>query len=268
MKAHIAPLPCLALALGVAGACLRRVQLACGFEEDTGLARLDSGINLLLPLFLAAAVLALFFLALPLRGRRLSFEQCFLPPAGASTALLTAGALLFLPCGGLYLLRYLGGEGTAVDLVLGAFAVFLTLSVLYVLRRWRQGETVDGALLLPPVVFYLLLLLTAYLAHGTFPVIARYGPEILALAAMAYGFYQVAAAGFQQGAHRALSRGTGIGMVLGLTAAVDLANPAESAALAGGVLLLLAFSLSRREAERGRREKGAVPVEDTPPAET
>ena len=266
MKPKTVRLPWLALALGAAGACLRRVQLSRGFEADTGLARLDSGINLLLPLFLAAAVLALFFLALPLQGRRLSFTQCFLPPAGAAMPLMTAGALLFLPGGGLYLLRYMEGSGTVVDLILGAFAIFLTLSALYVLRRWRQGEPVDGALLLPPVAFFLLLLLTAYLSHGTFPVAARYGPEILALAAVTYGFYQVAAAGFRQGARRALGRWTGIGAVLGLAAAADLSNPAESAALAGGVLILTAFSLSLRETDPA--PAGEIPPEAAPQAET
>ena len=264
MKIRVSHLPYLALALGAAGSGLRRVQLSTGFEPDTGLARLDSWINPLLPLFLAAAVLALFFLSLPFQGKRLSFCQCFLPPTGAAVPLVTTGAFLFFLSGGLYLLQYIQGDGTEVELVLGAFAVFLTFSVLYAARRWRQKEAVDGALLLPPVAFFLLLLLTAYLAHGTFPVVARYGPEILALAAMTYGFYQIAAAGYRQGARRALSRCCGIGVVLGLTAAADLACPAESAALAGGVLVLLAFALSLRTA--GGKD-GGKPEEVSPPAE-
>ena len=54
MKIRVSHLPYLALALGAAGSGLRRVQLSTGFEPDTGLARLDSWINPLLPLFLAA----------------------------------------------------------------------------------------------------------------------------------------------------------------------------------------------------------------------
>ena len=88
-----------------------------------------------------------------------------------------------------------------------------------------------GLFLLPPVVFFLLSLVAAYLAHGTYPVTARYGIEILALAALAYGSYQVAATGYGQGVSRGLCRGLGLGIVLGFTAAA-------------GALTLLAYALS------------------------
>ena len=254
---HPRILPPLALALGVVGSTLRRVQLAVGFEADTGLALQGSWINLLMPLFLGAVILALILLALPLRGRRLAFDRCFRAPEGAALPLAAAGALLFFLSGGLYLAQYLRGGAPALDLVAGAFSLFLGLSLLYVLRRWRQEGTVEGVFLLPGVVFFLLQLLAAYLAHGTFPVLERYGVEILALAALVYGFYQLAAAGYRQGGRRALVRGLGLGVALPLVAAASLTTPSESLSLAAGAAVLLAFALSLREGGQEPEEEEA-----------
>ncbi len=237
-------LPPAALGLGLLGAVLRALQMRLGFEAETGLALQGSWINILCALFLAAAILAMLAPIWSPPAEKLSFTRCFAPLEGVLPSLLVAGAFLFLLSGGLYFFRYIQSGKTELDLVLGAFAACLTGSQLYALRRWRTDGTVAGLFLLPPVVFFLLSLVAAYLAHGTYPVTARYGIEILALAALAYGSYQVAATGYGQGVSRGLCRGLGLGIVLGFTAAATAVDLAECLTAAAGALTLLAYALS------------------------
>ena len=250
MRNRTQRLPLAALALGLLGAALRALQMCLGFEPDTGLSIQGSWLNLLVPVFLAAVILVMLAPIWSPGTAGMSFGRCFRPVSRRRGALLAAGAFLFLISGGLYFLRYMRGGGMVLDLVLGAFAACLTVSQLYALRRWREEGMLEGVFLLPPVVFFLLSLTAAYLAHGTFPVPARYSVEILAMAALAYGFYQVAAAGYRQGAARALCRGLGLGVSLGLTAAATLADLAESLSMAAGALILLAYGFSLTKLNR------------------
>ena len=252
-------LPALSLAAGLLGALLRRLQLVLGFEADTGLAVRGSWINLLLPLFLLAAAVAMAWCARSFRGQKLPFTACFSAPRGPGLGLMTGGAMLCLISGGLYLLGYLQGDALVLDLVLGAFSLFVGLSLLYVLRSWRQNGAVEPILLLPPVIFYVLQLLAAYLDHGTFPVLARYGPEILSIAALVFGFYQVLAAGYGQARRPLLVWAVHTAPPLAITAAADFAVPAVSVSLLAGAAILLAFALSLPGEVPSRREETPAP---------
>ena len=244
-------LPLLSLAIGLVGALLRRLQLVLGFEADTGLAVRGSWINLLLPLFLLAAAGVMGWGVRSLKGQKLSFTNCFAPPHGPALGLMTGGAMLCLVSGGLYLLSYLQGAALVLDLVLGAFSLFVGLSLLYVLRGWRQNGFAEPILFLSPVIFYVLQLLSAYLAHGTFPVLARYGLEILSIAALVFGFYQVSAAAYGQGRRLLMAWIIHTAPFLAITAAADFAIPAVSVSLLAGTAILLAFALSLQREEAG-----------------
>ena len=244
MKCNPRFLPLTALLLGVVGAVLRRIQLAVGFEPDTGLAIEGSWINILVPAFLIGTIIILILLTLPHKEKNRSFGGCFCLPEGMSLMFLISAAFLFMAGGGMYLMYYLQSGGPLLVLAAGVIALFTAVTSIYTVRCWRQDETVEGILLLPPVLLFLFLLLSAYLAHGTFPVLARYGVEILGIAALLYGFYQISAAGFRQGSSSALLRGICLGIALGVTAAADLLSLGESLTLAAGAVMLLAFGLN------------------------
>jgi len=232
----------LALALGLAGAVLRLVQLSVGFEADTGLAIQGSPIHILVPAFAAAAALLLFAVAFHRKGKELAFCQCFGAPDGLPMYLLIVAAFLFMGGGGLYLMEYLRFFGGLRHLICAFLALLSGAALLLLLRGWRQEGTASGIFLMPAMVFFLIQLLGAYLDHGTFPVLARYGLEILAIAAVLLGFYQTAAACYRQARARTLCWTLCFGVALAPAAIVDLLSLGQSVTLAAGTAVLAAFA--------------------------
>ena len=204
--------------LGAAGLLLRLLQCRLAFEADTGLPKAHL-LSLLPPVVLAAAAGLFLAMAWREKGCKLSFVEAF-AAGDAPPVDFVCGALLFVASGGLLAVRSVG-RGAILPLALGALSVLSGLSLLLALVRWRREENPRSALL-PPVFLALAWVLSSYQRYASYPVMETFYVPVLAQAAMAYAFYQLAACGFQVGRRRPLRFILPTAAVLCLTALGDM----------------------------------------------
>lgn len=242
--------------LGAAGLLLRLFQCRLAFEADTGLP-VAHPLSLVLPVLLVAAAGLFLVLAWPSGGRGLDFPGEF--PAGETPPLdLVCGALLYVTAGGLLIVRSVGG-GAMQPLALGALAVLTGVSLLLALRRWREGEAPRLALLVP-VFLALAWVLFTYQQYASCPVMETFYVPVLAQAATAYAFYQLAAFGFQAGRRRPLRFILPVAAMLCLTAVGDLPALPYLGLYLAGFAVLFAFW---RSALAGPAEEDAEDTAET-----
>ena len=211
-------LPLLPIPLGLVGTAMRLGETALAIDPDTGLAR-PHPLSLLLPLYLLAAAVFFLLRAWPCRGKGLSLAQAFRPPVQELLPLFACAALLFLVSGGGMVVTSAGG-GSALPLLLGGLAGVSGLVLLAAASLWRRGTEV-GALLLAPMLFCLIWLLVAYNRYAAWPVTAAFYLQVLAIAAAACAFYQLAAFGYGQGNRRMYSWLAPLAVTLCLSALGD-----------------------------------------------
>ncbi len=201
--------------LGLVGAALRFFQCRVVFEPDTMLAR-PHALSILLPIFL---VLCAVYFALK-SGKKesaLDFETAFRAP---NTNLLLAfnfSSLLFVPAGLGIIAQFLSSK---LMLIFGAGAAVAGACLFLGILSWRR-ERPSGTMLLIPVFFGILWLFTTYQDYASWPVMEAYFVQVLAIAAITYAFYQVAACAFSQGSRRALHFILPTAVVLAFTALSD-----------------------------------------------
>ena len=204
--------------LGAGGLLLRLLQLQTVFDGGDGLPR-SHPLSVVLPLYLLAAALLFLALAWRSQGKKLCFMESFALPNGQPPFEFVCAAMLYLASGALLVVQSVGG-GDVAPLVFGALSAVTGLTLLLSLKVWRQGEE-PGKLLLPPVLFALIWLLSTYRVYASYPVTTAFYVPVLAQAAIVCGFYQVSAHGFDAGRRRAAGFVLPAAILLALTAAAD-----------------------------------------------
>ena len=164
---------------------LRWAQLRTGFDPETGLSRSSvPGTVLAVLILLLIVVEAVLCFRLP-RGKR-SYLNCMDPIAKNALIPIAAGSVLL--CGGA-----IGDHrfGVLSILAAGAGAGAMVCLINFV-RLLRKDGKPSVLLLLLPMVFSVLFLLTVYIPEESNPVLARYYLPVLAAAMAACAFYQLA----------------------------------------------------------------------------
>lgn len=180
--------------VGLALMALRLLHNRFGFDSSTGLSvPCWQRPALVAGLVLTAAGSVLLHWRLP--RTKAAFGDAFALPE-RETALLAAGILLLAAGGGLVAVRSALERGGAAALAAGALALAAGGGLLVGLRRLRTGQDMTAAPLLPAMFFSVFFVLAVYLPAADDPVLARYDIQVLATAAAAYAFSQLA--GFTQ----------------------------------------------------------------------
>lgn len=236
----------LSLAAGAVGFFLRLFHLRSAFEPDT-LLPVSSSANWLMVLFLLGAVTLCLVSGLPGRGRRLSEARGFDVPEGLSLSLLTAGAFLILLSGAFSCAQVFQevGAGRLITLGMGLLAVLAGAAVLGNLFLQRRGES-NKNLMMAPVVFYVVWLLTTYRTYAAYPVTSYYFIQILAIAALLYAFYLVSGWSCCGEEHAATRVVLPLAVILCCTALADPTSLAQRGLYTGSALTLLGYLATLR----------------------
>lgn len=242
-------LPGLALAGGVLGFGLRLVQWSWAYDPGT---ELFQSSPVTLALLALAALLAILFLT---PGKAAHIPEDYLPafraPSTLHMTLMAAAAFLFFGAGALGLLEGMDqlslwrmGVSAMVTypaaLLLGAVLCFPAgLAILLLGKAAYRGEVSGATSLLAcfPPFAGLVWLFATHLAHGTDPVLMRYGFLLGAAALLTLAHYDVAGWFFGYPHPRRTVFCALTGVVLALTSLAD--RPSRTTAL-----LIAAFSLS------------------------
>lgn len=170
---------------GILLAALRWAQLKTGFDPVTGLSRSSvPGTVLAALIVLVIAVEAVTCFRLP-KGKR-SYLNCMEPIGKNALVPIAAGSILL--CAGV-----IGNHQFDMFsiLVAGAGGGAMVCLINFV-RLLRKDEKPSVLMLLLPMVFSVLFLLTVYIPEESNPVLARYYLPVLAAAMAACTFYQLA----------------------------------------------------------------------------
>lgn len=242
-------LPGLALAGGVLGFGLRLVQWSWAYDPGT---ELFQSSPVTLALLALTALLAILFLT---PGKAAHIPEDYLPafraPSTLHMTLMAAAAFLFFGAGALGLLEGMDqlslwrmGVSAMVTypaaLLLGAVLCFPAgLAILLLGKAAYRGEASGATSLLAcfPPFAGLVWLFATHLAHGTDPVLMRYGFLLGAAALLTLAHYDVAGWFFGYSHPRRMVFCALTGVVLALTSLAD--RPSRATAL-----LIAAFSLS------------------------
>lgn len=184
--------------IGAALFALRLYQNAKDFDSETGLHTLSpAGIAIIA--IVAGAIAAAFIFSRRESKTKPHFSEHFSAPE-RSTMVMIVGSFLLAAGGGLLVMNafradvFSGGAAAAdvASLVVGALVIVSFFFFLLLTRQMRRGEEVSLILLLPPMFFAAFWVLSLYLPAANDPVLARYCLPIIAAAAAAYAFAQLA----------------------------------------------------------------------------
>jgi len=232
----------LSVLLGTAAAAMRYFQCRTVFEPDTMLSR-PHIISLILPAFLALCAF-LFAVTSGKKAQSLDFSAAFRKPSSGVLLAFHFFALLYIPAGAYLVKAALGGS--TLMMIFGGGAAVTGACLFLGLLSWRR-ERPSGMMLLIPVFFSVLWLFTVYQDYASWPVIEIYFVPVLAIAAIAYAFYQVAACANGQGDRRMLRCILPVATVLGMTALADDLALGLMALYVGCTVVLNAFWICERE---------------------
>ena len=225
---------------------LRWAQLKSGFDPETGLS-LRSVPGLVLAAALILLIVAEAALCFRMRRGKYSYDGAFRPmekhnlPMLAAGVLLLAGGSLLLGAAGLA-----GGGMSALAVAAAAMGVLAAGGILLFARQVRSGE---GRVfpLLPAMVFSVLFLLLVYLPEESNPVLARYYLPVLAAAALACAFYQLAGFACREASLRWFLFFGDLAVPFSLAALADgSGNWGETLARGGCAMVLTVFLVLRR----------------------
>ena len=280
MTKHNLTFPALALAGGAAAFVLRLLQVRTGFEAETGLPIPGNpwGVMLVVLLLLLTAALALLAWKLPQEPTAPGFPQSFSTTSTGTLTVLIMGIFLLGVSGVLDLFAGMrsgvvlpadayavtaggtstGGFSTVEHLVLGLMSLLSAVSLFPAAASCRRPgshepsaaprRTVQGTLLLVPVVCLVIRLVLVYRVDSINPVLSDYYPELLALVFLTLGFYRLSSFAFGAGRTDRFALYAGLAVVLSLA---ELADGFGSSQLpitlfhAGGAVTLLGFLLLR-----------------------
>lgn len=301
MMKHNLTFPALALAGGAAAFVFRLLQVRTGFEADTGLPIPGNpwGLILIVLLVLVAAALALLAWKLPPEPTAPAFPQAFSTTSTGTLTVLIMGVFLLGVSGVLDLFSGLSagaslpadayaitadgvsqsGFSAKEHLILGLLTLLSAVSLFpaaAVCRRPGSHEpsaaprkTVQGNLLLVPVVCLVIRLVLVYRVDSIDPVLSDYYLELLALVFLTLGFYRLSSFAFGAGRTDRFVLYAGLAVVLCLAVLADGFRPGQLPVTlfhAGGAITLLGFLLLRMgtplPAGKRRRRRAAPPDAD------
>ena len=236
----------LSVAVGAVGFFLRLFHLRAAFDPVT-LLPLGSGSLWLLLLYLLGALILCLVLGLPGRGRRISSTQGFDAPEGPSLSLFTAGAFLTMLSGALSCVQVFQGETGSrfIALGLGALAILSGCAVLGDLFLRRRGQE-NKQIMMVPVLFYVIWLLSTYRTYAAYPVTSYYFVQILAIAALVYAFYLVSGWRCCGEEHAATRVVLPLAVILCCTALADPGDWSQRGLYAGSAVTLLGYLATLR----------------------
>ena len=148
----------------------------------------------------------------------LDFDAAFECPSQQTLLMLNFSALLFIPFGFNIIMTGLGGS--MLTMLLGGGAAAAGACLFLAVYGWKK-ENIYSVLFLIPVFFGIIWLFITYQDYASWPVMNAYFVQVLAIAAITYGFYQVAACAYAQGSRRALRFILPTAVVLAFTALGD-----------------------------------------------
>lgn len=261
---------------GLLALALRLWQQFAGFEADTGLAVSGHPAAIALAAVLAAAAVVLVVLSRKLPGGRDAgpFEQAFSTESAAQLTLIVMGIflmaaggalqVLFAVMGGLQSVMQEGGMMVAVVwmgtvsprevMILGILAVVSAVCLFppaAACRRHedRPGRSVNGNILLVPVVLMVVRLVMLYRINSVDPVLQAYYVELLAVVFVTLAFYHLAGFAFGMGSLRWYAVCSGLAVVLCIATLADGHDVSGMLFYAGCALSLLGFWLLYRNDE-------------------
>ncbi|MEG2175665.1 MAG: hypothetical protein RRY97_02230 [Oscillibacter sp.] len=260
----------IAVLLGSGGVfALRWMQNRTGFEPVSGLAIPGNPYAIALLLFLAVLTALFLFLTrqLPAESEKAAFTAAFSTVGAGIPTLLVMGDFLLMISGGLSLYSCVmmgmllppesdayGLGGAAVyaggNLVLGLLTVLAAVCLFPAITRCRrhpnrESRDLGGNLLLAPVACLVVRMVLTSRTDSINPTLMAYYPELLALAALTLGFYQLAAFAFGGGKTRRFALWSALSVVLCAATLADLHDFASLALYAACALLQLGFLLLR-----------------------
>lgn len=303
MMKHNLTFPALTLAGGAAAFVLRLLQVRTGFEAETGLPIPGNpwGTALIVLLLLLAAALVLLARKLPQESAALGFPQSFSTSSTGILTILILGVFLLGASGLLDLFSGLRSgvsmpadayvvtaDGISADgfsakehLVLGLLSLLSAASLFPAAAACRRPgshessdtprKTVQGSLLLVPVVCFVIRLVLVYRVDSINPVLSDYYLELLALVFLTLGFYRLSSFAFGAGRNDLFALYAGLAVILCLA---ELADGFGSSQLpitlfhAGGAVTLLGFLLLRMGTPipTGRTRRRRVQPDEEDPA--
>ena len=252
--------PALALAGGAAAFALRLAQNRTGFEAGTGLPVAGNLWGRLLAGLLVVIILACLPLVRKLpaeaEGDSPDFHGAFSTQAPLLLTVLVSGVFLFAVSGLLELAAGLGlpgGSAGRLSLLLGGLTLVSAgclFSALPACRRSAPEErrSVSGNLLLLPVGYLVVRLVTAYRTESINPVLEAYYIDLLALVFLTLAFYRLSSFAFRAGQTRRFLLYALPAVVLCLAALADSRSLYDTLFFAGGGVTVLGFLLLRLDA--------------------
>ena len=246
-------LPGLAVSGGIVTFGLRTWLWRTGYSSDTQLFT-DGHPAAMLFALLAVILAAAFALALRRAGGKASTPSAYHCPSSVCVTISTAAAMLFLPSGVLGLLEgmeQLALWRTAPDSVLLTYPVTLILCALLafgaavatlLLGKGSYREeypAISSLVVLIPPATGLTWLFSTHLAHGTDPVLMRYGVSLWAVAALMLAHYYAAACFHDRPCPRRAAFFALMGIFLGLASYADGPSPFRMLLTASFVLSAL-----------------------------
>ena len=232
----------IALACGLAAACIRLWQDHTCFDPVTGLADGKGLLVLPLTLLLSAALLLSACRVFPPEGENQDpFPRRFAADSDSIALFLLAGVFLLA----FSALTAIFSHGSAGSLIGGFFTLLTAAALALLLMGLIRHREVPPALTLVPVGYQVGRLVADYRADSVNPVLAAYYPEILSAAFFLMVFYQFSAFAFRCGQARRLSFCSAMSAVLSLAAMTGTGHSLSqrlfyesSAVLSIGILLL------------------------------
>lgn len=236
----------LSLAVGAVGFLIRTFHLRTAFDPET-LLPVGGSASWMLVLYLLAAVTLCLVWGLPGRGRRLSEVRGFDAPEGPGLTLITSGAFLTMVGGALSCVQVFQrtAENRFIALGLGLLAILSGCAVVGDLFLRRRGQE-NKQIMMAPVLFYVVWLLTTYRTYAAYPVTSYYFIQILAAAALVYAFYLVAGWRCCGEEHAATRVALPLAVILCCTALADPADWSQRGLYAGAAVTLLGYLATLR----------------------
>ena len=224
---------------------LRLTHLRMGFNPVTGLS-VPSIPGKVLAAAIIICIAAELVLCWRLPKGRASFAKHFALPEKAAP-FGVAGSLL-LAAGGILLLTGAVPDRVIAAIAAGVLAVAAGAGFLLLLRAMRSGDAdIPAWPVLPALFFSVFFVLAVYLPGENDPVLGRIYLPILAAAAMAYAFGQLAGFLRREGSLRSYAFMTNLAIMLCIAAMADGGGLGRMLLFAGCAVILTVFSVLRRE---------------------
>lgn len=230
------------LAAGLILLVLRLLQNASGFDPETALA-LPSLPGTLLIILLPVLLAAQLFLQRGVSREKVAFD-CAFSPSAALKMPMVLGSMLLAAGGALLAVTSVTQNAGTVNIVCGVLGVAAGFGMILFAVQFFSGSDLTVTPVLPLMLFGVFLVLTVYLPTAEDPVLVRYYIPILASAAAACAFSQLA--GFLQ----LESRPRSFAVTGNLAAALCIAALADDTGMplriffVGCAVILIVFLLS------------------------